>query len=159
MKIIVRNNGFNKSYLNGVLEPSENSRSMSKSPSWYCAVSLWVIAVSAIYPFSMVLSGVIVNWSPDTTRTESFTKLTLSLPTRISFVPITRPVMGDKTYTTSIKHWRHVVFLTNITCTSVLPIDFPCNILPFKIATFGSATRNNGCTKSVTRNPVLREIK
>lgn len=87
-------------YLNGVLAPSENSKSISNSPSWYCAVNFRVTDVSARYPFSMALSGVMFNCNPDTTRTKSRVILTRSLPTRISFAPITRPVMGDRTLIT-----------------------------------------------------------
>lgn len=87
----------NRNYLKGVLAPSENSKSMSNSPSWYCAVNFLVTDVSATYPFSIALSGVIFSCNPETTRTSNRVMLTRSLPTRISFAPITRPVIGDST--------------------------------------------------------------
>lgn len=76
--------------------------------------------------------------SPDTTCTDSREMLTLSLPTRISRDPMTRPLIGEST------------------CTSVRPIERPCNTRPLSEAIFGSDTRMNGSTSSVMRSAILR---
>ena len=115
---------------------------MSSSPSWYWAVSLLVTDVSATYPFSIALSGLMVSCSPETTFTDSCETDTRSLPTRTSLAPITRPVIGEST------------------CTSVRPILRPCTIRPWmRVAMRGSETRSRPATRSVTRSHVRRFTK
>lgn len=98
--------------------------------------------VSATYPFSIAVSGLMVSCKPDTTLTDSLVIATRSLPTRTSFAPITLLVIGERT------------------CTSVLPTPRPCTILPCsRSAILGSETRSIPFTRSVTRSQVRRFTK
>lgn len=75
----------------------DSEKNMIKDYTWYCAVNFLVIPVSAMYTFSMELSGEILSCKPETTWTESLDSATLSFPTLISFEPYTRLVIGDST--------------------------------------------------------------
>lgn len=83
-----------------------------------------------------------LSWSPDTTRTDKRVTDTRSLPTLISFAPMTLPVIGDNT------------------CTSVRPTPRPWTSLPWRsVAILGSETRSMPATRSVTRSQVRRLTK
>jgi len=127
---------------NKITEINDRYYIIDNNFTWYWAVSLLVTEVSATYPFSIAVSGLMLSWSPDTTRTDKRVTDTRSLPTLTSFAPITLPVSGEST------------------CTSVRPTPRPCtSLLWSNVAILGSETRSILATRSVTRSQVRRLTK